>query len=120
MIKKIMIPLYMDEVAPRFDLAVESMIITISGESVVEEERSVVLAQASAEKLCQLILMENISVLICGAIEEEYYQFLKWKKVEVFDSVVGPASSVFEEWQKKRLASGDIYVDRMIEGRRVK
>ena len=52
MIKKILIPLYIDEVAPRFDLAAEVRITTISGANCVEEERSVLLPQASGEKLC--------------------------------------------------------------------
>ncbi len=119
MIKKTIIPLYADEVAPRFDLATEAMIITTAGGNVVEEERTIVLAQASAEKLCQLILVENISVLICGAIEDEYYQFLKWKKVDVFDSVAGSASLAFEAMQANTLTSGDVLLERKVEGRRV-
>lgn len=119
MIKKIMLPLYLDEVAPRFDLSTEAMIVTISGGNVVEEERTVVLAQASAEKLCQLILVENISILICGAIEDEYYQFLKWKKIGIYDSVAGPATLAFESWMNKTLKNGAVFIERRIEGNRV-
>lgn len=119
MIQKTIIPLCDDEVAPRFDLATEAMIITTTGGNVVEEERIIVLTQASAEKLCQLILVENIDILICGAIEDEYYKFLKWKKVNIYDSVVGLASLAFEAMQAGALSPGDILLRRKVEGKHV-
>jgi len=87
--KKILIPLFEDQVAPRFDLATEVFIVTIGTDEQITEKRTVVLPRASAEDLCHLILMEKIDTVICGGIEDEYYQFLKWKKVSVFDSVMG-------------------------------
>lgn len=116
MIKKILMPLLAEEVAPRFDLATEVRIITTSTNNVVEEERTIVLAQASAEKLCQLILLENIKTVICGAIEDEYFQFLTWKKVSVFDSVAGVSSAVFEQYLAGALESGMMLFNRQIEG----
>ena len=87
--KKILIPLFEDQVAPRFDLATEVFIVTIGTDEQITEKRTVVLPRASAEDLCHLILMEKIDTVICGGIEDEYYRFLKWKKVSVFDSVMG-------------------------------
>lgn len=119
MIKKTLIPLYLDEVAPRFDLATEAIIITTSRDNQIEEERTVVLPQASSEKLCHLILTENISAVICGAIEEEFFQFLKWKKISVNDSVAGPFMKAFAQFMDQSLKSGDILWDRKIEGNHV-
>lgn len=119
MISKTLIPLCRKEVAPRFDLAAEARIITVSKSTVVEEERTIVLAQASAEKLCQLILVENIQTVICGAIEDEYYQFLKWKKVLVIDSVSGLCSVAFEHHLNNTLKPGDMLFKRSIEGKDV-
>lgn len=116
MIKKILIPLFLDEVAPRFDLATEALIITTSRDLRVEEERTVVLPQASSEKLCHLIITENISTVICGAIEEEYYQFLKWKKIAIYDSVAGPLKEAFARFKDQNLKPGDILWTREIEG----
>ncbi len=116
MINKILIPLYAEEVAPRFDLATEVRIIITSTNNVIEEERTIVLSQASAEKLCQLILMENIKTVICGAIEDEYYQFLKWKKVLVFESVSGLCSIAFEHYIANTLKSGVMLFTRQVEG----
>ncbi len=105
--KKILIPLFNDYVAPRFDLATE-VIINDVGEGEYDKEKIVMLSNASAEQLCHMILMERIQVLICGGIEEEYYQYLKWKKIEVLDSVVGTWKSVLAEYSQNTLQIGDI------------
>ena len=106
--KKILIPLCEDEVAPRFDLATEVM-ITVGGEARGRgEEKIVVLRQSSSEKLCHLILTEAVDVVICSGIEEEYHQYLTWKRVQVFDSVVGPWTRVLERFYQGVLRPGDI------------
>ncbi len=119
MIKKILIPLNLNEVAPRFDLSGEVVIIMISRGGHVEEERGVVLTEASAEKLCHFILAENINTVICGAIEDEYYQFLKWKKIKVIDMVFGDWKEVFKKFTGGSLSAGEILCTRMVEGENV-
>jgi len=106
--RKILIPLYNKEVAPRFDLASEALIVS-NDEKGKSRERIVMLPQASAEKLCHLILTENVRVVICGGIEDEYYQYLTWKKVTVLDSVIGSYEIVLERFASGLLKSGDIY-----------
>jgi predicted Fe-Mo cluster-binding NifX family protein len=106
--KKLLIPLFGNEVAPRFDLATEVMIVSFDPDWKRIDERLVVLPKASAEELCQLILSERIQVVICGGIEEEYYQYLKWKRVEVLDSIIGSSAAVLDRFMKKSLAAGDI------------
>ncbi|MBW1894225.1 MAG: dinitrogenase iron-molybdenum cofactor biosynthesis protein [Deltaproteobacteria bacterium] len=105
--RKILIPLYNKEVAPRFDLASEALIVSMDKKK-KSRERTVMLPQASAEKLCHLILIENIQVVICGGIEDEYYQYLTWKKVTVLDSVIGPYEVVLERFASGLLQPGDI------------
>lgn len=117
MMHKIIIPLYMDDVAPRFDLVTEVLIIMVSKDNSVEKKAMVL--PRSAEKLCHLIILENINTLICGAIEDEYYQFLAWKKITIFDAVSGAWPVVFEKWIDKSLTSGDILSQRQIEGKNV-
>lgn len=119
MIHKLTIPIFHEEVAPRFDLATEVLIILLSKGNITEEEKTVVLPRSSADDLCHLLLAENINTLICGAIEEEYYQFLKWKKIDIYDSIAGEWSLAFEQWKKKSLNSGDILSKRKIEGKYV-
>ena len=87
--EKILIPIYGDDVSPRFDLAAEALIVSRFEPSGKISEKIVVLSNVSAEKLSHLILTENIRTVICGGIEDEYYQFLVWKRVEVFDSIIG-------------------------------
>jgi len=115
MTQKILIPLYGNDVAPRFDLTTE-VVIAVSDESAENrDEKTVVLSQASAEKLCHLILTENVDLVICNGIEEEYYQYLTWKRVQVFDSVIGPYESVLERFYSGSLQAGDILYEKRSE-----
>ncbi|MFH0727969.1 MAG: NifB/NifX family molybdenum-iron cluster-binding protein [Pseudomonadota bacterium] len=108
MATKVLICLYGNEVSPRFDLTREVLIALIEKEGTVGGEKEVVLPQASVEMLCHMILSEGIQVVICGGIEEEYYQYLKWKNVKVIDSVIGECKPVLQRLAQGRLKAGDI------------
>ena len=83
--------------------------ITFGGETRQHrEEKIVVLTQSSPEKLCHLVITEAVDVVICSGIEEEYYQYLTWKRVQVFDSVIGPRKAVLERFYQGMLQPGDI------------
>jgi predicted Fe-Mo cluster-binding NifX family protein len=110
--KKVLVCLHGNEVTPRFDLATEVLIASIGENGNVEGQRVVVLPQASAEKLCHMILTEDVQVVICGGIEEEYYQYLIWKRVTVLDSVVGDAMKALARMAEGRLQAGDVLVER--------
>ncbi len=110
--KKLLIPLQGNDIAPRFDLASEVLIVTIGEEGRVESEKTLVLPQASAEGLCHLVLTESVNAVVCGGIEEEYYQYLKWKRVEVVDSVIGPGSAAVARYAAGALQAGDILFPR--------
>lgn len=112
MSRKLLIPLYGDEVAPRFDLAGEVLIVTLNDRNEVAEDRIIVVSQASAEGLCHLILKEEIGTVICGGIEEEYYQYLKWKRVELLDAVIGPWKAALAAWIGGTLSPGSILYPR--------
>jgi predicted Fe-Mo cluster-binding NifX family protein len=111
-VKKILISLYGNDVAPRFDLATEVLIASVGEDGQVVDEKILVLPQASAEKLCHMVLTEDVQTVICGGIEEEYYQYLVWKRVEVLDSVIGPANVVMDHYRQGTLQSGDILLKR--------
>lgn len=106
--QKILIPLYSDQVAPRFDLATEVYIISVGDDGRPIEKKTVVLPRASAEQLCHLVLLEKIGTVVCGGIEDEYYQYLKWKNVNVLDSVVGSCKDVLKRLESGTLKAGDI------------
>lgn len=116
MFKKYLIPISGDDVAPRFDLATEVLIILMSKAGTIEEERTVVLPGPSAEKLCHIILTENIHTLICGAIEDEFYQFLRWKKIIIFDSVISGWQEAFTTCISGTLKPEAILYPRRVEG----
>jgi predicted Fe-Mo cluster-binding NifX family protein len=109
MSEKILIPLYGNDVSPRFDLATEVLIVFMDPGGERFDERLVVLPAASAEKLCHLVLTEKVTVVICGGIEEEYYQYLRWKRVTVVDSVAGAYDTALKRFGEGRLKPGDIF-----------
>ncbi|MBM3300494.1 MAG: dinitrogenase iron-molybdenum cofactor biosynthesis protein [Deltaproteobacteria bacterium] len=109
--KRILIPLWGDDIAPRFDLAPEALIAQLGEDNEVREQRIIVLPQASPEGLCDLILRERIDMVVCCAVEEEFYQYLTWKKVDVVDGVAGSAEEILARLQAGRLESGDILLN---------
>ena len=108
MITKILIPIFGDDISPRFDLSAEVYIVAVDAKGTYQDERIVVLPQISAEQLCHLILTENVNVVICGGIEEQYYQYLKWKRIRVYDSVIGPWAEALARYLEESLQPGDI------------
>jgi predicted Fe-Mo cluster-binding NifX family protein len=106
--KKILIPLHENDVAPRFDLATEVLIVIDPEKAGSAEKRMVVLPGASADQLCHLIITENIQTVICSGIEDDYYQYLTWKRIEVIDSVVGSSNSALKRYFEGTLKPGDI------------
>lgn len=97
-----------DFVAPRFDLSPEVIIATCYDQQLLEEPRSIILSDVSAELICDVALRENISIVICGGIEEQHYQFLSWKKIIVIDAVIGSYLDVLKMVIKNTLKPGTI------------
>jgi predicted Fe-Mo cluster-binding NifX family protein len=108
---KILIPLSGDDVAPRFDLAPEAFVAVIRSDGLLTEERTIILPEASAEALCHLVLAEKVDLVVCCGIEDEYYQYLKWKKVRVIDSVMGPYSGVLDKVARGTISNGEVPLD---------
>ncbi|WP_243367828.1 NifB/NifX family molybdenum-iron cluster-binding protein [Fundidesulfovibrio soli] len=106
--KRVLIPLFRDEVAPRFDLASAALIAMVTPGEENIPTTDFLLPQPSAEGVCDLVLQKDVDVVICGAIEEEYYHYLRWKRVEVLDNVAAPARVALERFAKGALRAGDI------------
>jgi predicted Fe-Mo cluster-binding NifX family protein len=107
-VTKILIPLSGDDVAPRFDLAPEAFVAVIGSDGSLTEERTIILPEASAEALCHLVLAEKVDLVVCCGIEDEYYQYLKWKKVRVIDSEMGPYPKVLDKVVRGTISNGEI------------
>jgi len=106
--QRLLIPLLGNDIAPRFDLATEAVIVSFDKNGIEKEEKMLVFSLGSSEDLCHLILMEEIKVVICSGIEEEYYHYLTWKKIKVIDSVIGPWKKATEYFRKGFLIAGTI------------
>ena len=105
---KILIPLHENDVAPRFDLATEVLIITDIEKAASGDKRMVVLARASADQLCHLAITEGVETVICSGIEDDYYQYLIWKRIEVIDSVIGSSEAALKRYVEGTLKPGEI------------
>jgi len=108
MSERLLITIWRDQVAPRFDLTSEVLIATVDSTGEVLHSKTMVLPTVSAEGLCHMILTEGITTVICGGIEEEYFQYLTWKKVKVIDSVIAPHERALEFARAGRLEPGAI------------
>ena len=105
---KVIIVVDGNEIAPRFDLALELLIVSLGKGGKPAGKRDVVLARPSVEELCRVVSAENAHTVICGGIEKEYLQYLEWKNVEVIHSVIGPAEVALRRFRKGSLKSRDI------------
>lgn len=105
---KILITAQGDFVAPRFDLTSEVVIATVENGVLAGKPRTIIMDRASAEELSNMIMEEDVSMVICGGIEERHYQFLTWKKIRVIDFVIGDHQSVLIQALAGKLQPGDI------------
>lgn len=113
-VKYALLTLCRDEIAPRFDMTAEVLLAPLNPEEAAPSEtdaensrRHLVLAHVSSEELCDVITRAGVSVVVCGGIEEDYYHYLRWKRVSVISDVMGPANDVLEKLAAGTLQAGD-------------
>lgn len=115
-VKHALITIAGDEIAPRFDMTAEAVIIPLDVDpepaNPTDERRHLVLAHVSSEELCDVVTRSGISTVVCGGIEEDYYHYLRWKRVTVISDVMGPLEQVIE-----RLAAGTLQDKDTLYGR---
>ena len=114
---KALVTILEKDIAPRFDLATEVLVSSADANQKAEKNRAIVLARESEEDLCRLILDEEIEVVICGGIEQDILDYLKWKNVRVLDSVMGPWKRALKRFREGKLASGAMLFDRPSKGK---
>ena len=113
--RRILITVARDEIAPRFDLTTEALLLNIAENGEVVMRKSFLLAHASGDELCDLALSRDIGTIVCGGIEDEYYHYLRWKRIDVIDSVMGPVEAVVARLAAGALKAGDILYDRVVQ-----
>lgn len=109
--RKLLIPIQGDFVAPRFDLATEILIVRFENGKTTSDPKTIVMERPSDEGLCQMVVEENITDVVCGGIEELHYNFLVWKKVTVLDGVIGSWLKVIEKILSGTLRQGEILIN---------
>lgn len=106
--RKLLVVIQGDYVAPRFDLATEVIIVKYEQNETVEEPKNIIMERPSDEALSQMMVDGHVTDLVCGGIEDLHYQFLVWKRVNVVDRVIAPWQEAMERHIKGRLQSGDV------------
>ncbi|OGR02232.1 MAG: hypothetical protein A2511_05950 [Deltaproteobacteria bacterium RIFOXYD12_FULL_50_9] len=105
---KILLTLRDNDIAPRFDLTSEVLIVDSDHGNVVGNPRNILLPGPSGDELCSLIIKEEISLVVCGGIEEAHFQYLGWKKITVVDRVIGLAADALRLVLAGRLKTGAV------------
>ena len=105
---KILITAQGDFVAQRFDLTAEVVLAIVENGELTGKPRTIIMDRPSPEDLSNMIMEEDISVVICGGIEDRHYQFLTWKKIQVIDYIIGDHDSVLKKFLADSLQSGDV------------
>ncbi len=110
--KKALLALDGNEIAPRFDLAPEVLIVSVDHGAAPDDSKTIVLPRPSSEMLCHVAISENVHFVVCGGIEEEYLRYLGWKKIDVIHSVIGPAEAAIGRLRDGNLCSGNILLEK--------
>jgi len=56
-------------------------------------------------------MTEQVHTILCGGIDQEVYDYLTWKKVEVIDDLIGVGARVLQCYLSGQLQRGDIIKD---------
>jgi predicted Fe-Mo cluster-binding NifX family protein len=105
---KIMIAISGTDVAPRFDLTVEAIIVKAEDGKLSHEPRELVLSEPSGDELCGLAVSESVELVICGGIDEIHHEYLAWKNIKVIDGVIGPYPEALDVYLKDKLEANMI------------
>ncbi|MBI5870752.1 MAG: hypothetical protein HZB44_07335 [Actinobacteria bacterium] len=105
---KVMIAISGSDVAPRFDLTVEAIIVQVENGELTHEPRELVLSEPSGDELCGLAVSEAVDLVVCGGIDEVHYEYLAWKKIRIVDGVIGSYIEALDFLREDRLAAGTI------------
>lgn len=103
---KLLITVQENDIAPRFDQTTEIIIADYTRTRLKGQPRHIILPRKSSEDLCDLIVKEGISCVICGGLEDNFHKFFIWKKINVIDSVIGSYAEAMSKAKNGRLASG--------------
>ncbi len=110
--RKLLLPIQGDFIAPRFDLATEIIVVHFENGKVVDEPRNYIMDSPSDEELCQMIVKLNITDVVCGGIEEIHYNFLVWKKIKVIDGIISNWNTALDQAIVDNLKSRSIIIPR--------
>ncbi len=114
---KVLITICRQEIAPRFDMTSEVLITSVTENITNLEEcklKHLILAHTSSKELCDIIISQDIAKVVCGGIEEDYFHYLRWKRIEVINNVMGQTDDVIKKLLLGELQAGNCLFERRL------
>ena len=108
------VPLFGEEVSPRFGYANEVLVADISSGEVQSVRRLAVPGRGGMQ-ICSLILSVRPDAVVCGGIHPRWQQMLERQRVTVFWGVIGRAEDALGSY-----AAGNLRRDQFVCPRRSK
>ena len=106
--RRVLLPLAGEDVAPRFDAALAVLLAELDDAGDMVSSETIVLPRASADELCEFVLVHGVTAVIANGIPEDHFHYLRWKRVEVVDDVMGPAEEALRLFAAGTLQTGAI------------
>lgn len=106
--RRVLLPLAGNDLAPRFDAALAVLLADLDETGDIQDPRTIVLPRASADELCEFLLAHNVTTVVANGIPEDHFHYLRWKRVEVVDDILGSAEEALRRLAAGALQAGDI------------
>lgn len=88
---RVAIPLFGEEVSPRFGCATQFLVATIQGDSAPEEEVKDV-SRLAPWQFAEFLASVGVAKVICGGVHRRFQEELEHRGIEVVWGVIGPAA----------------------------
>lgn len=117
---KIAVPIFNDQVSPRFDSAREIIIVDCNDGNIGDRKRLITIDMPCPEKIKRLIELK-IDALLCGGIDKMCEEYLKHFGIEVNSWLRGDAETIltnyllnYKKFHKINKYGGQIDVNKTI------
>lgn len=104
---KIAIPVFQTKISPRFDSTQDFILLQIEQSNVMKREKLPTKGWPLSAKINQLVDL-GVDTLICGGIDLESMQQLKYKGIKVYSWITGEVEDAVTRFLNQGLESGVI------------
>ena len=98
------VPLFGDEVSPRFGYATEVMLAHVEGRK-VHSSRRIAVPETGGMQICVLLISLKPQVVICGGIRRACQRMLEHRHITVIWGIIGRAEDALSSYASGKLKS---------------